>query len=106
MTLTSRGYGPVLYPGVRLLHPLQGDTLPGKLVASIEQRRSGARVVKLAGALDEAGVLDDAVKEPTPGKMLINLAGIDRINSFGAREWINWLATLEKNGSEIVLLSC
>lgn len=76
------------------------------LVASIEHRRSGAHVIKLAGSLDEASALESAAVMPTSGKMMINLSGVDRINSTGARDWVNWLATLERAGTELVLVYC
>jgi hypothetical protein len=38
--------------------------------------------------------------------MLINVSGVERINSIGAREWINWLTTLERAGTELALVYC
>ncbi|HEY5924735.1 MAG TPA: STAS domain-containing protein [Kofleriaceae bacterium] len=79
-----------------------GDTL----VATIEQRRSGARLIKFVGAIDEQNELAELVEKVGPGTALINLAGVERISSTGARDWINWLATLEAKGTRPVLIAC
>lgn len=80
--------------------------MANSVVASVEQRRSGAQVIKLAGSLDERAALGAAITAPLSGKMLINLSGVNRINSIGAREWINWLTTLERAGTELALVYC
>lgn len=77
-----------------------------KLVATIEQRRSGARLIKFAGALDERNELGELIEKVPAGATLINLSGIDSINSIGSRDWINWLASLETRGINPVLIAC
>lgn len=77
-----------------------------KLVATIEQRRSGARLIKLAGVLDEENGLGDLVEKVQPGMALINLSGVERINSHGTRDWVNWLASLEAKGIRPILIAC
>lgn len=77
-----------------------------RLVATIEQRRSGARVVKLAGVLDEHNELGELVEKVGAGPALINLSGVERINSSGARDWVNWLASLESKGTKPMLIAC
>ena len=80
--------------------------MPDKLVATVEQRRSGARVIKLAGVLDENNELREVGEKLNGGTVLINLAGVERINSHGARDWITWLTALEAKGVKAVLVSC
>lgn len=77
-----------------------------RLVATIEQRRSGARVIKLAGVLDEHNGLGELIEKVGTGRPLINLSGVERINSTGTRDWMNWLASLEERGIRPVLIAC
>jgi len=77
-----------------------------KLVATVEQRRSGARVIKLAGVLDEDNRLRELGEKLSGGTVLINLAGVERINSIGGRDWVKWLAALEAQGIRPILVSC
>jgi anti-anti-sigma regulatory factor len=77
-----------------------------KLTATVEQRRSGARLIKLAGVLDEHNKLRDLMEKVPAGPALINLSGVERINSTGARDWVNWLAGLEARGTKPVLIAC
>ncbi len=76
------------------------------LVATVEERRGGASVIKLAGTLGEHNKLRDLVASVTNEKTLINLAGVERIDSVGTRDWVNWLATLESKGIRPVLVAC
>lgn len=77
-----------------------------KLVATVEERRSGANLVRLTGTLDEHNQLDEITEKVSGGEVLINLSGVDRINSTGARDWVNWLATLEARGVRPALVAC
>jgi anti-anti-sigma regulatory factor len=76
------------------------------LVTTIEQRRSGARLVRLTGVLDEHNKLGELVDKLGAGNALINLAGVDRINSAGVRDWVKWLSALEAKGTRPVLIAC
>jgi hypothetical protein len=38
--------------------------------------------------------------------VVIDLAEIQRITSYGVRDWVNWLNKLEKKGSKLVLVGC
>lgn len=77
-----------------------------KLVATIEQRRSGARLVRFDGVLDEHNELGELSDKLGAGIALINLSGVERINSIGTRDWIRWLASLEAKGTRPVLIAC
>ncbi|CAN5916160.1 hypothetical protein BH11MYX3_BH11MYX3_11860 [soil metagenome] len=76
------------------------------LVATVEQRRGGASVIRLAGILDEHNRLGDLVKDVTNEKTLINLAGVERVSSVGTRDWVHWLESLERKGIRPVLVAC
>ena len=76
------------------------------LVTTIENRRSGARLIRFAGVLDEHNRLDEIAESVGAGMALINLAGIERINSKGVRDWISWLSSLHDKGTRPVLIAC
>jgi anti-anti-sigma regulatory factor len=76
------------------------------LVTTIEQRRSGARVIRFAGVLDEHNQLGELLDKVGAGTTLINLAELDRINSSGVRDWMTWLGRLQAKGTKPVLIAC
>jgi anti-anti-sigma regulatory factor len=76
-----------------------------KFQASVHQRED-VSYVKLAGVIDEdneLGPMADRLVGPTA---VINLGEIERINSCGVRDWVNWLGRVEKSGSRVVLVEC
>jgi len=77
-----------------------------KLVATVEERRSGASLVRLTGTLDEHNQLDQISDQISGAEVLINLSGVERINSTGTRDWVNWLAGLEARGVRPTLVAC
>ncbi len=76
------------------------------LVATVEQRRGGASVIRLAGILGEGNKLGELVHDVRNEKTLINLSGVERINSVGTRDWVRWLAQLESKGIIPELVAC
>ena len=76
-----------------------------KLRATVEQA-GDTSVVKLAGYLDEHNNLGKLVSEIPAGTAEIDLGGVERINSVGIRDWVNWLAALDANGTRTVLVAC
>jgi hypothetical protein len=38
--------------------------------------------------------------------VIIELGEVERINSCGVRDWVNWLSAIEARGSEVVLVKC
>jgi anti-anti-sigma regulatory factor len=76
-----------------------------KLRATVEHE-GDTSVVRLAGYLDEDNNLKGLVDKIPAGTAMIDLAGVERINSCGIRDWVNWLAALEANGTTPVLVSC
>jgi hypothetical protein len=37
---------------------------------------------------------------------VVDLGQIARMNSFGVRDWVNWIRALEKHDTQVVLLDC
>ncbi len=76
-----------------------------KFQAAIQQR-GDVTYLKLAGVIDEDNELFDLLDQLGAGTVVINLADIERINSCGVRDWVNWLAKLEKKGAKVVFVEC
>jgi anti-anti-sigma regulatory factor len=68
--------------------------------------RDDVSYVKLAGVIDEDNELPALVEKIPAGTAVIDLAEIERINSCGVRDWVNWLGKLETQRTRIVLVSC
>jgi anti-anti-sigma regulatory factor len=76
-----------------------------KFQASV-QHRGDMSYVKLGGVIDEDNELSDLVDKIPNGTAVIDLGEIERINSCGVRDWVNWLSKLENNGTRSVLVEC
>jgi anti-anti-sigma regulatory factor len=76
-----------------------------KFQASV-QHRGDVSFVKLGGVIDEDNELGDLIDKIPPGTAVIDLGEIERINSCGVRDWVNWLSKLETNGARSVLVEC
>src|SRR5687767_6119261 len=70
------------------------------------QHRGDVSYVKLGGVIDEDNELNDLAEKIPRGTAVIDLGEIERINSCGVRDWVNWLAKLEYNGTRSVLVEC
>src|SRR5688500_1098743 len=68
--------------------------------------RDDISYVKLTGVIDEDNELGDLVDKIPPGTAVIDLGEIERINSCGVRDWVNWLGKLEANTTKVVLVEC
>jgi anti-anti-sigma regulatory factor len=76
-----------------------------KFQAAVHQRDE-MTYVKLAGVIDEDNELTELAEKIPSGTVVIDLSEIERINSCGVRDWVNWLGKIEKNGSKTVLVEC
>jgi len=70
------------------------------------QHRGDMSYVKLGGVIDEDNELGELVDKIPTGTAVIDLGEIERINSCGVRDWVNWLSKLESNGTRSVLVEC
>jgi anti-anti-sigma regulatory factor len=70
------------------------------------QHRDDVSYVKLAGVIDEDNELANIVERIPRGTAVIDLGEIERINSCGVRDWVNWLTRLEGQGTRIILVEC
>jgi anti-anti-sigma regulatory factor len=76
-----------------------------KFNAEVTQR-DDVTYIKLSGVIDEDNELGTLVDRLGAGTSVIDLAEIERINSCGVRDWVNWLGKAEKKGAEMVLVEC
>src|SRR3954447_1947133 len=76
-----------------------------KFQASV-QHRGDMSYVKLGGVIDEDNELADLVDKIPTGTAVIDLGEIERINSCGVRDWVNWLGKLEGQSTRSVLVEC
>ncbi|ACY17927.1 STAS domain-containing protein [Haliangium ochraceum] len=68
--------------------------------------RDDVTFVKLAGVIDEDNELTDLADKIPPGTAVIDLGEVERINSCGVRDWVNWLNHVEGNQTKVVLVEC
>jgi anti-anti-sigma factor len=76
-----------------------------KFQAAVHHRED-VTYVKLSGVIDEDNELTDLSDKIPPGTVVIDLGDIERINSCGVRDWVNWLNKVEKSNTNVVLVAC
>src|SRR5262245_28301627 len=76
-----------------------------KFQAQVEQRNE-ITYVKLGGVIDEDNELVELGERIPNGTVVIDLGGVERINSCGVRDWVNWLGSIEKKNADVVLVEC
>ncbi len=76
-----------------------------KFQSSVQQR-GDVSYVKLGGVIDEDNELAELVDKIPTGTALIDVGEVERINSCGVRDWVNWLGKLDGQGAKAVLVEC
>lgn len=62
--------------------------------------------LKVTGVIDEDNSLAGSLKKIEGRTVVIDLSGVERINSCGVRDWVNWLNDLDARGKKVVLVRC
>ncbi len=62
--------------------------------------------LKVSGVIDEDNRLESSLKKIEGRTVVIDLADVDRINSCGVRDWVNWLADLTDRDRHVILVRC
>ncbi len=70
------------------------------------QAGNGYTYLKLKGVLDEDNLLVNLLSQIQGRLLLIDMAEIERINSCGVRDWVNWLNQIQALGVAVILLRC
>ncbi len=76
-----------------------------KFHASVHHR-DDLSFVKLAGVIDEDNELAELTDKIHGATVVIDLGEVDRINSCGVRDWVNWLGRVEAKNVDVVLVEC
>ncbi|MSP73665.1 MAG: anti-sigma factor antagonist [Myxococcales bacterium] len=63
-------------------------------------------LLKLSGVIDEDNTLAASARKIDGTTVVVDLGGVERINSCGVRDWVNWLNDLEAKGKTVVLARC
>lgn len=65
------------------------------------------RVIRIRGAITEAtdfaAALNDEAASTTTARTVVDLSAVDRVNSYGVREWIRFLKSLVQAGLDVTL---
>jgi anti-anti-sigma regulatory factor len=69
-------------------------------------QRDDVTYLKIGGVIDEDNELGQLAEKLATATAVIDLSEIERINSCGVRDWVNWLGLVEKAGARIVLVEC
>ena len=70
------------------------------------QAGNGFTYLKLAGVIDEDNTLAKIMNQIQGRVLLLDLAGVERINSCGVRDWVNWLNKITATGIQTVMMRC
>jgi anti-anti-sigma regulatory factor len=76
-----------------------------KFTAAVHHR-DDVTFVKVSGVIDEDNELTDLVDKIPGGTSVIDLGEVERINSCGVRDWVNWLGKIEANKTDVILVEC
>lgn len=66
----------------------------------------GWTYVRLSGVIDEDNRLRDLLAEIRGDLLMVDLVDIERINSCGVRDWVNWLEEACREREDSVLIDC
>jgi anti-anti-sigma regulatory factor len=70
------------------------------------QRQGEISCVKLAGVIDEDNELAGLEERIEGETVVIDVGGVERINTCGVRDWVNWLGAIEARRARVVLVNC
>ena len=68
--------------------------------------RDDVSFVKLSGVIDEDNELGELTEKIHGSTVVIDLGEVERINSCGVRDWVNWLGRVEAKNLDVVLVEC
>lgn len=76
-----------------------------KLTAKIRSGQ-GYTYLKLGGIIDEDNHLGGLTAQIAGPIVILDVADIMRVNSYGVRDWVNWLDSLSRLGRQLVMVRC
>lgn len=66
----------------------------------------GHTYIRIQGVIDEDNALAQLTNQLQGNVLLLDLAEVERINSCGVRDWVNWLNNLTAMGLRVVMMRC
>ena len=66
----------------------------------------GHTYIRIQGVIDEDNALAELTNQLQGSVLLLDLAEVERINSCGVRDWVNWLNNLTAMGLRVVMMRC
>lgn len=69
-------------------------------------QRGDVCYLELSGVIDEDNDLAAILEEIRGRTVVVHLGEVERVNSYGVRDWVNWLGKLEEQKIDVVLLNC
>lgn len=70
------------------------------------QPSEGFSYLKLGGVIDEDNHLRKLTGQLKGSAVVLDLSEVERINSCGVRDWVNWLSDVEASGFKVVMVRC
>ncbi len=67
---------------------------------------NGYSFLQLGGVVDEDNNLRALTPRLEAETLILDLSDVDRINSCGVRDWVNWLGDLNSQGKRAVMIRC
>lgn len=67
---------------------------------------NGYSFLQLGGVVDEDNNLRSLTARLEAETLILDLSDVDRINSCGVRDWVNWLGDLQSHGKRAVMIRC
>jgi anti-anti-sigma regulatory factor len=62
--------------------------------------------LRVRGVIDEDNHLATLVPKLSGDVLVVDAGEVDRINSCGVRDWVNWIKSVEEKGFKVVLIRC
>lgn len=62
--------------------------------------------IQIRGVIDEDNQLAGLADKISGKVVILDLGAVDRINSCGVRDWVNWLGEVEGRVEEVVMIRC
>jgi len=68
------------------------------------KKKENVQYSSIMGVIDEDNNLQELGERIGAGTVILNLGNIERINSCGVRDWVNWLAVIDKKGTSVIVV--
>lgn len=77
-----------------------------RMTFEVQELLSQTSLVTLSGIIDEDNRLAELGAHLDCSTLVLDAAGLERINSCGVRDWVNWIGDLERRDIAVIMLRC